>query len=112
MVIKDYEECRMLPTLLRHQVIPIVRRSIISTINLLQHLNINAIIIDKEHQNVDSIELILNARDVAGEIPILVPEQYHKKEDWSIIRNLGRIIVYNEKNYPRNNEITNILEIS
>lgn len=110
MVITDEENCPIVRTLLRHQVIPIVRRSIMSAINLLQHLNIIAIIIDKENQNVDSIELILNARDVAGEIPIFVPEQYHQKEDWSIIRNLGKIIVYNDKNYPLNNEIIDLLE--
>lgn len=111
MVITDDENCPIVRTLLRHRVVPIIRRSIVSAINLLQHLNITAIIIDKKHQNVDSIELILNARDVAGEIPIFVPEQYHQKEDWSIIRNLGKILLYDEKSQPLNKEIANLLQI-
>jgi DNA-binding NtrC family response regulator len=110
LVITDDENSQVIEMLLRLQVVPVIRRSIMSAINLLRHLSIIAIIIDKQHQDVDSIELILNARDVAGKIPIFVPEQYQRKVDWSIILTLGKIIVYNEKRYPLNNEITNFLE--
>lgn len=110
LVITDDENSQVIEMLLRLQVVPVIRRSIMSAINLLRHLSIIAIIIDKQHQDVDSIELILNARDVTGKIPIFVPEQYQRKVDWSIILTLGKIIVYNEKRYPLNNEITNFLE--
>jgi DNA-binding NtrC family response regulator len=110
LVITDDENSQVIEMLLRLQVVPVIRRSIMSAINLLRHLSIIAIIIDKQHQDVDSIELILNARDVAGKIPIFVPEQYQRKVDWSIILTLGKTIVYNEKRYPLNNEITNFLE--
>jgi hypothetical protein len=110
LVITDEENSPVVGMLLRLQIVPVIRRSIMSAMNLLRHISISTIIIDREHQDVDSIELILNARDIAGKIPIFVPEQCHAKEDLNIIRALGRIVVYNENEYPLNKEVINFLE--
>lgn len=110
LVITNEENNPVIEMLLRLQIVPVIRRSIMSAINLLRHMHIIAIIIDKEHQNVDSIEFILNVRDVAGKIPIFVPEQCRQKGDWSVIRALGDIKVYNENKFPLNKEIISLLE--
>lgn len=109
MVITDDENSDVVKMLLRIKVIPITRRSIITALELLRRLQIVAIIIDKEHQNVDSLEFILNTRDVASKIPIFIPEQYHLNEDWSKISNLGKIEIYNESNYSIKQQIKSLL---
>lgn len=110
LVITDDENSRIVRMLLRTDIIPITRRSIISAMDLLRHLDIGAIVIDKEHQEVDMLEFILNAKDVAGKIPILIPEQFQNTEDWYVLKNLGRISVYNKTNRLLPEQINHLLK--
>lgn len=97
LVITENENSDIVRTLLRHRAIPITRRSIQSAIDLLQHTNIIAIVIDREHKSIDSLEFILNVRDITEGIPIYIPDEFSRKEDWSIINNLENIVVYEDK---------------
>jgi DNA-binding NtrC family response regulator len=110
LIISDDENSDTVKIILRLKLIPIIRRSILAAMEILRHGEIGAIIIDKENQNVDTIEFILNARDVVRDIPILVPEQYYDIEDWSLIKICGKIIVYNESNYTLDKELLKILK--
>jgi hypothetical protein len=105
LVISDDENSTINKQINKKNVLPIIRRSIMSAMEVLKHHNIVAIIIDKEHQNVDTIELILNARDIVSKIPIFVPNEYLQKEDWSLISGLGQIRIYDEKKLPLIDEI-------
>jgi hypothetical protein len=109
LIISDDENSKTVKLILRHKLVPIIRRSILSAVYFLRHYDIMAIIIDKKNQNVDAIEFILNAREVACDIPIFVPEQYYELEDWSLIISFGKIKIYDEKKYPLNKEIKNLL---
>jgi hypothetical protein len=107
LVITENENSPVIQMLFRMHIVPVIRRSITSAIKLLKHLHIAAIIIDKENQNIDAIEFILNARDINCIMPIFIPEPYSKIEGWNIIKNLGNITLYNENHYPlkKNNKL-------
>ena len=112
LIISDDENSKTVRMMSRFNLIPIIRRSILSAMEFLRHYEIVAIIIDKEHQNVDAIEFILNARDVARDTPIFVPEQFYEVEDWNLIRIYGKIALYDDMNYPLDNEITKLLNLT
>ena len=109
LVITDNENSDIVRMFLRHRVIPITRRSIISAIYLLRHLHIVAIIIDKELQNVDTLEFILNARDIAQEIPIFVPDTFNNKKDWVDVKDQVNVLVYNDENMLIKNTVNKLV---
>jgi len=96
LVITDNENSTTVRTLLRHKLIPVTRRSIISAIDLLRHFNIIAVVIDKEHQDVDILEFILNARDVSCTTPVFVPGRNRNNPAWNTIKDLGPLEIYDE----------------
>ena len=94
LIITDNENSEIVRLLSRHQVVPVTRSSIMSAIDLLRHSKIIAIVVDKENQNVDTLEFILNARDVASDIPIYIPKQFQLDKNTRIIKEFGNIMFY------------------
>jgi hypothetical protein len=111
LIITDDENSDIVRMFLRHRIIPITRRSIISAIYLLRHLHIVAIIVDKELQNVDTLEFILNARDIAHEIPIFVPDTFNKKEDWADVKDQVNVLIYNDENMLIKNTVNKLVNL-
>ena len=52
--------------------LPLLCNTILSASDLIKHHNISAIVIDKNHRKVDSIEFILNAQDLNSAAPIFL----------------------------------------
>ena len=52
--------------------LPLLCNTILSSSDLLKHHSISAIVIDKQHQKVDSLEFILNVNELNSTIPILM----------------------------------------
>lgn len=105
LIISDNENSDIVRIVSSMKIIPIIRKTVLTALSLLRHHEITAIVIDKEYENVDALEFILNARDVDREVPIFVPEFYFKNEDWSILRNFGKIVVYSNDKQLLNNTI-------
>jgi hypothetical protein len=105
-VITDNENSRIIRMLLRNKIIPIIRTSIISAMDILRHLDIRAIIIDKEHRNLDPIEFILNARDISADIPIFIPQKFNPQ----IINQLENIRIFDNEDPSIESEISQLAE--
>jgi DNA-binding NtrC family response regulator len=108
LVITDDENSDIVRLLFRHRIIPITKRSILSAIYVLQHLDIVAVIIDKELQNVDTLEFILNARDIDRKVPIFVSNSITNQEDWKIIKNESKVVVFKDENDLIKNTVNKI----
>lgn len=52
--------------------LPLVCNTVLSSSDLIKHHLIDALIIDKIHRNADSLEFILNARELKCKAPIFV----------------------------------------
>ena len=90
LVLTDNEDNEIVRLLLKCRVVPITQRSILSSLDILRHVDIYAIIIDIELHSVDVIEFVLNARDITN-VPIFVLDPYYKKEKWSVVEKIGEI---------------------
>jgi hypothetical protein len=108
LVITDDENSDIVRLFFRHRIIPITKRSILSAIYVLQHLDIVAVIIDKELQNVDTLEFILNARDIDRKVPIFVSNSITNQEDWKIIKNESKVVVFKDENDLIKNTVNKI----
>lgn len=97
LVITGNENSGIVRSLLKHNSIPVIRRSIQSAIELMQHLKVAAVVIVRDHNNVDSLEFILNARDISVDIPIYVPAEFHEMKDWEIISKFSNVLVYDDE---------------
>ena len=111
LVITNNENSETVKLISRLKLVPIIRRSILTAIEFLRHYEISAIVIDKTNQNVDAIEFILNAKDVARDVPIFVPAQMYEIEDWNLVQIHTIIRLYDDLNYPLEKELTNSISI-
>jgi len=94
LIITDNENSDLIRALIRKKYIPITRSSLHSAMAILKHIAFTAILIDKEHHDVDTLEFILNARDFQPETPIYIPETYdHQKTDIHM-NTLNKVIYY------------------
>ena len=82
------------------------------TIELSNHHNILAIVIDKKFHATDSLEFFINAQDVARKVPIYIPDHFCFAEDWSTVSILGKIITYNKSDCTLKPQIKSLLENS
>jgi hypothetical protein len=109
LVISDSENSQTIKTLSRLKLVPLIRRSILSAMELLRHHNISAVVIDKDNQNVDAIEFILNARDIIHDIPIFIPNQFYEIRPDGITKLYKKIVVYENEDQIKENINTYIL---
>lgn len=96
LVITDDENCRIVQTLVKQKAFPIIRRSIPSTIQLLKHLKVLGIIVEDEYKSIDTLEFILNVRDVTKETPIFISNKYQKHSVIKQINQIGQIEIFDE----------------
>jgi len=96
LVITDDENSKVVRNLIKQKVFPVIRRSIPSAIQMLRHLNIQGIIVEDEHKSVDTLEFILNVRDISRDIPIFISNKYQKHKVIRQIKNFGQIEIFDE----------------
>jgi len=56
------------------KLLPLVCNTILSASDMLKHHSIDAIVIDRNHEHVDSLEFVLNMREFNSTIPIYLIE--------------------------------------
>ena len=56
------------------KLLPLVCNSILSASDMLKHHSVDAIVIDRDHERVDSLEFVLNMREFDTSIPIFLIE--------------------------------------
>ena len=98
LVITDDENSELVRVLLKQKIIPITRQSLQSAIQLMRHIDFSAVVIDKIHHNVDTLEFILNARDFSINTPIFIPEKFFLNNEWRKIKKLKQVHVYDNIN--------------
>lgn len=109
LVITDDENGRIVNVLLKRKINPIIRRSIPSALQLMRHLKFRGIIVEDEHKNLDTLEFILNVRDLNTEIPIFISNKYQKHNVIKKIQNLGMIEIFDETDNKIENKLQSIL---
>ena len=112
LVITDDENSKIVRTLLRLKIVPIIRRSIPSAIQTLSHLNIEGIIVEDENKSIDTIDFISNVRDVSEEIPVFISNRYQKHSIIKKIKNRARITIFDETDKQIENEIKSLVNQS
>ncbi len=93
LVISDDENSSVVRFIYRNKLMPIIRRSILPALELIRHQNVSAIIVDKNHQNIDTLELILNIRDINKNIPIIVQEDSILPKDKTVTQSMNNVII-------------------
>jgi two-component SAPR family response regulator len=96
LVITDDENSKLIKTLLKLRVVPVIRRSISSAIQILRHLKIQGIIVEDEHKSLDTLEFILNVRDISEEIPIFISNRYQKHTTINQLKKFSQIEIFDE----------------
>lgn len=96
LVITDDENSKLIKTLLKLRVVPVIRRSISSSIQILRHLKIQGIIVEDEHKSLDTLEFILNVRDISEEIPIFISNRYQKHTTINQLKKFSQIEIFDE----------------
>ena len=109
LVITDDENSKIVRSLMKQKIFPVIRRSIPSAIQILRHLKIRGIILEDEHKSVDTLEFILNVRDITKETPILISNKYQKHSTIKKIQHLGRIEIFDETDNKIDRKIQNLL---
>lgn len=109
LVITDDENSKIVRTLLKYKIFPVIRRSIPSAIQILKFLNVGAIIIEDEHKSVDTLEFVLNIRDINLNTPILISNRYQKHKVINKIKNFGQIIIFDETDNNLDSKIKKIV---
>jgi DNA-binding NtrC family response regulator len=72
LLIVDDEEGQLEQTLTSFGYKLVVRYEMHAAIDTLQHGNFSAVFVDDDHMSEDTLEFVLNVRDVDDEVPILV----------------------------------------
>lgn len=111
LIITDDENSKIVQSLIKQKIFPVIRRSIPSALQLLKHLKIRGIIVEDEHKNIDTIEFILNVRDITKETPILVSNKYQKHSVIKKIQHLGHIEIFDETDNMIDEKIKNLLSL-
>lgn len=109
LVITDDENSKVVRTLLKYKIFPVIRRSIPSAIQILRFLKVSAIIIEDEHKSVDTLEFVLNIRDINLNTPILISNRYQKHSVINKIKNFGQIIIFDETDNALDSRIKKIV---
>ena len=94
MIISDNENSEIIRKISKRKISTIVRRTILAAIDILRHYDLSAIIIDKENQQFDALEFVLNIRDIDRRVPIYIPQDILKNENWKPIKSIGKIISF------------------
>lgn len=97
LVITDDDESKVVRRLLKQKIFPLTRSSILSAIDLLKHIDISIIVLDKTHKSVDALEFILNVQDVTNKPTILVPKHYQKYSEWNTLKKFEYVDIYDEE---------------
>lgn len=93
LVISDDENSNIIKFIYRNKLMPIIRRSILPALELIRHQDVSAIIVDKNHQHIDTLEFILNVRDINKNIPIIVQEDSIVPGDKEVTRSMKNVII-------------------
>jgi two-component SAPR family response regulator len=96
LVITDDENSKIVRTLLKQKIFPVIRRSIPTAMQILRHLKVTGIIVEDEHKSVDTLEFILNVRDITKDVPIFISNRYQKHSVIKQIKNYGQIVIFDE----------------
>jgi hypothetical protein len=98
LVVTDNDDSKIVKNLLKRRIFPLTRSSILSAIDLLKHVQIKTIVLDKTHQYVDTLEFILNVRDINSDLLIFVPEHYRQYPEWKTLEKFNNIEIYDDEN--------------
>lgn len=109
LVITDDENSKVVQSLMKQKIFPVIRRSIPSAIQILKHLKIQGIIVEDEHKNLDTLEFILNVRDVSENIPILISNRYQKHKVIKQIKKFGQIEIFDETDNKIDKKLKSII---
>ena len=109
LVITDDENSRVVQSLMKQKVFPVIRRSIPSAIQILKHLKIQGIIVEDEHKSLDTLEFILNVRDVSEEVPIFISNMYQKHKVINQIKSFGKIEIFDVTDNKIDKKIKSII---
>ena len=109
LVITDDENSKIVRTLLKYKIFPVIRRTIPSAIQILRVMNVSAIIVEDEHRCVDTLEFILNIRDVSANTPILISNRYQKHNIISKVKDFSQIIIFDETDKNLDKKITRLV---
>ncbi len=94
LIITDNDDSPIVKNLLKKRIFPLTRSSILSSLELIKHVEIKIIVLDKSHKSVDTIEFILNVRDVKSEILIFLPKEFTNYSEWSTLKKMDNIRTY------------------
>ena len=94
LIITDNDDSPIVKNLLKKRIFPLTRSSILSSLELIKHVEIKIIVLDKSHKTVDTIEFILNVRDVKSEILIFLPKEFTNYSEWSTLKKMENIRTY------------------
>ena len=72
LILTDDSNSKTVKTVNKAKFLPLVCNTVLSSSDLIKHHSIDVLIIDKMHRNADSLEFILNAKEVNCKAPIFV----------------------------------------
>lgn len=72
LIISSKEKSKTIDIVSRHKYVPIIRRSLLSAIEIIKHHRMFAIIIDNSAEDFDVLEFVLNLNDLGVNIPIYI----------------------------------------
>lgn len=90
--------------------VPIVRSNMMEAISKLRHEPFAAVLVDRNHSEADTLEFILNVRDMDEQIPIVVFGSAENHNESRVLSSQRNTVLVGENYAKVKSEIKRILE--
>ena len=97
-------------TLFEAGYVPIVRGNMMEALSKLKHEPFAAVLVDKNHSEEDTLEFILNIRDMDGQIPIIVFGTIDNEDENRVLSKQNNTCLVGESYNEIKNEIKRLLK--
>lgn len=99
LIIGDNEQSDIVKVVQRQKLVPLIRRSILATLEVLKHFDIEAIIIDNDYKGLDILELMLNIREINYDTPFIITLDKPIENSTALYKEIGfDLIMVQKKN--------------
>lgn len=104
LILSTNKKSDLVETLFNLGYVPLVRQTILPALEMLRHHRFRAVFIDRNREDVDALEFILNVRDLDEKIPIFVIKNAHDQQETRMIARQKNVLLLSGANELRHLE--------